>query len=420
MEIPIPYGQEHVSVRVPDENVLAVVHPNRVNIAPERETLLGALEHPVKSPSFYEFLDDARDVLFIVNDGTRPTPTAKVLEILHERIRGIDSRFIVATGAHREPTEEEFRFIFGRLYGELRDRVHVHDSHDSSQMIHVGTSRNGTEMYVNRLGVEAHKLMVIGSVEPHYIAGYTGGRKFFLPGIASYGTVERNHSYAISPDVRPLALAGNPVHEDMMDAMGTLGDKEIFSIQLVLDRDRRIYAAAAGDINGSFDAAIERANEVFCVPLDKKADIVISVAPYPMDIDLYQSQKALDNSKLALKDGGVTIMVSKCRKGVGEEAFLDLLGSASTPEEIMEKIAGEYKLGYHKAAKMAQIGTWASIYGVTDLPFETMNKAHLKPFASVQEALDAAILEIKGKGREPTLVIMPAGSLTIPLVRGDY
>jgi nickel-dependent lactate racemase len=213
MEILLPYGREHVSARVPDENVLAVVHPNRVNIAPERETLLGALERPVKSPSLYEFLDDARDVLFIVNDGTRPTPTAKVLEILHERIRGIDSRFIVATGAHREPTEEEFRFIFGSLYGELRDRVDVHDSHDSSQMVHVGTSRNGTEMHVNRLGVAAHKLVVIGSVEPHYIAGYTGGRKFFLPGIASYGTIEQNHSYAIRPDASPLTLAGNPVHE---------------------------------------------------------------------------------------------------------------------------------------------------------------------------------------------------------------
>lgn len=175
MEIPIPYGQQEVLVRVPDENVLGVVHPNEVSTNPEEETLLEALDYPTESPPFSEFLDDARDVLFVVNDGTRPTPTAKVLEILHEQIRGIDARFIVATGIHRAPTEEEIRSIFGHLYREFRDRIHVHDSRILPQMVHLGTSRSGTEMYVNRLGVEAHKLVAIGSVEPHYFAGYTGG-----------------------------------------------------------------------------------------------------------------------------------------------------------------------------------------------------------------------------------------------------
>jgi nickel-dependent lactate racemase len=414
MEILLPYGREHVSARVPDENVLAVVHPNRVNIAPERETLLGALERPVKSPSLYEFLDDARDVLFIVNDGTRPTPTAKVLEILHERIRGIDSRFIVATGAHREPTEEEFRFIFGSLCGELRDRVDVHDSHDSSQMVHVGTSRNGTEMYVNRLGVAAHKLVVIGSVEPHYIAGYTGGRKFFLPGIASYGTIEQNHSYAIRSDASPLALAGNPVHEDMMDAMGTLQDKEIFSIQVVLDRDRHIYAAAAGDINGSFDAAIERANEVFCVNVSEKSDIVVSVATYPMDVDLYQSQKALDNGKLALSEGGILILVSKCRTGVGGKTFFELLAGSKSPEEALEHTKWGYELGYHKAAKMAEVALWAQMWAFTDLPDTDVESIFMRPFSDIQRALDRA-LEVKG--REAKILFLMDGSITVPIIR---
>jgi nickel-dependent lactate racemase len=280
-------------------------------------------------------------------------------------------------------------------------------------MIHVGTSRNGTEMYVNRLGVEAHKLMVIGSVEPHYIAGYTGGRKFFLPGIASYGTVERNHSYAISPDVRPLALAGNPVHEDMMDAMGTLGDKEIFSIQLVLDRDRRIYAAAAGDINGSFDAAIERANEVFCVDVPEEADIVVSVATYPMDVDLYQSQKALDNGKLALNEGGILILVSKCRTGVGGRTFFELLAGSKTPEEALGHINRGYVLGYHKAAKMAEVALWAEMWAVTDLPDADVESIFMRPFSDIQRALDRA-LEVKG--REAKILFLMDGSLTVPII----
>ena len=414
MEIPIPYGQQEVLVRVPDENVLGVVHPNEVSTNPEEETLLEALEHPTESPPFSEFVDDARDVLFVVNDGTRPTPTAKVLEILHEQIRGIDARFIVATGVHRDPTEEEFRFIFGPLYREFRDGIHVHDSRNPHQMVHLGTSRNGTEMYVNRLGVEAHKLVAIGSVEPHYLAGYTGGRKFFLPGIASYQTVEQNHKYAILPEAKPLALAGNPVHEDMIDAMRVIHDKEVFSIQLVLDKDRRIYGATAGDIYTSFDGAIERANEVFCVGVPEKGDIVVSVVTYPIDVDLYQSQKALDNGKLGLKEGGILILVSKCRTGVGGKTFFELLAGSKTPKEALKRIDRGYVLGYHKAAKMAEIALWAEMWAVTDLLDAEVESVFMRPFSDIQKALDRA-LEVKG--REAKILFLMDGSLTVPMIR---
>ncbi len=414
MEIPIPYGQQEVLVRVPDENVLGVVHPNEVSTNPEEETLLEALDHPTENLPCSEFLDDARDVLFVVNDGTRPTPTAKVLEILHEQIRGVDARFIVATGIHRAPTEEEIRSIFGHLYREFRDRIHVHDSRALPQMVHLGTSRNGTEMYVNRLGVEAHKLVAIGSVEPHYFAGYTGGRKFFLPGIASYQTVEQNHKYAILPEAKPLALAGNPVHEDMIDAMRVIRDKEIFSIQLVLDKDRRIYGATAGDIYTSFDGAIERASEVFCVDVPMKADIVVSVARYPMDVDLYQSQKALDNGKLGLNEGGILILVSKCRTGVGGRTFFELLTSSKTPKAALERIERGFVLGYHKAAKMAEIALWAEIWAVTDLPDADIESVFMRPFSDIQQALDRA-LEVKG--REAKILFLMDGSLTVPMIR---
>jgi len=414
MQIPIPYGQQQVSIRVPDENVLGVVHPNEVSIGPERETVVGALEHPVESPSFTEFLDDARDVLFIVNDGTRPTPTAKVLEILHGWTRRVDARFIVATGIHRAPTEEEFRFIFGPLYAEIRDRIHVHDPHNPSQMVHLGTSRNGTEMYVNQLGVDAHKLVVIGSVEPHYVAGYTGGRKFFLPGIASYQTVEQNHGFAVRPEAKALVLAGNPVHEDMIDAMRVIGDKEIFSIQMALDRDRRIYAATAGDIHASFDAAVERANEVYCVEVPDKADIVVSVATYPMDIDLYQSQKALDNGKLALNEGGILILVSKCRTGVGGKAFFELLSGSKTPQEALERVSRKYVLGYHKAAKMAEIAQWAEMWAVTDLPDADVESVFMRPSSDIQNTLNRAL---EMKGREAKVLFLMDGCITVPMIR---
>jgi nickel-dependent lactate racemase len=413
MDILVPYGMDHVSIQVPEENLLGVFHPNLVDIGPEPETLAAALEHPVESPTFSEFLDDGGDVFFIVNDGTRPTPTATVLELLRDRLERINARFIVATGIHRTPTKEEFRFIFGHLYDKLRDRIHVHDARNDEAMIHLGTSTNGTEMYVNRLGAEADKLIPIGSVEPHYFGGYTGGRKSFLPGIASYLTIEQNHKYAIRPEASALRLTGNPVHEDMIDALKTVSDKKIFSIQVVLDRNRRIYAATAGDIHASFYAAIARANEVFCVQVPEKADIVVSVAPYPMDVDLYQSQKALDNGKLALKEGGILILISKCRTGVGEKTFFELLSKADTPTEALERIDQGYALGYHKAAKMAEIALWAEMWSVTDMAHADVESVFMRPFPDVQSALNEAI---RVKGKDAKVLFLMDGSITVPMI----
>jgi nickel-dependent lactate racemase len=289
--------------------------------------------------------------------------------------------------------------------------VHAHDS-KKDKMLYLGRSKKGTSIWMNEIATDAERLIIITSVEPHYFAGYTGGRKSFLPGVASYETVEQNHRLAMSPEAQALVLDGNPVHEDMMDALEFIDKKPIFSIQLVLDRHQNIYKAAAGDINKAFEKAVEWANEVYSVKIREKADIVVSVAPYPMDVDLYQSQKALDNGKWALKDGGTIIFVSKCREGIGHSAFLQQLSTSSDPKLVLENLAKEYKLGYHKAAKMAEIATWADICGVTEIDSNVLRKANITPFDSVQSAVDAAL----AKKRDARVLVLMEGSVTLPRV----
>ena len=415
MEIKVPYGQNEISVHLEKNSIAGVIHPNPVECGDEEETLRNALAHPLESPTFSEFLSGGGKTLFIVNDGTRPTPTAKALDIIERDITGFDCDFIIATGAHRAPTEEEYKFIFGRHLQTLRraDRIFVHDARKEDEMQFIGTSSNGTEMWVNKRAMQAERIVIIGSVEPHYFAGYTGGRKSFLPGLASLKTIAMNHKYALKPEANSLVLDGNPVHEDMVDALKTLRGKKIFSIQIVLDSRRRIYAAAAGDINASMNASIEAANRVFVVGVPQKEDIVVSVAPYPMDVDLYQSQKALDNGKLALKKGGTLILVSKCRTGIGDDAFYKLLSSCERLEDVLAKIEREYKLGYHKAAKMAEIGLWAEIWAVSDLPAETLNKIFIRPFDNLQSAIDAALSR---KGAGARVLFLMDGSITVPQI----
>jgi len=326
-----------------------------------------------------------------------------------------DLKFLIATGVHRAPSEEEYRFIFGDTYEVFRRRVYAHDARKDEDMVYLGKSKNGTEMYINKLVPEYKNILVIGSVEPHYFAGYTGGRKSFLPGVASFKTIEMNHKLALSDDARSLALDGNPVNEDMVDAMNVLKDLNIFSIQTILTGDHKLFAVTAGDLHKSFDAAINYSNQIFCVPLKQKGNIVISAAPYPMDIDLYQSQKALDNGKLALEDDGIIILISKCRTGIGEDGFLELLCKSDSPKKIFEILDVEYKLGYHKAAKMAQIGIRAEMWAVTDLDDDIIKKAMLKPYSDIQTAIDDAVRIIKSKGKKLKVVVMPYGSLTVPI-----
>jgi nickel-dependent lactate racemase len=408
----VPYGKEgHLEAEINEQRVAGIIEPNEVEIGDETEVIRKAVANPFGYTSLKDYLKDARDVLFIVNDPTRPTPTARVLDIIEDDIAGHNVSFIVATGIHRAPTHEEYIQIFTeKHYAKYKDKIFVHDAKKKEDMVYLGTSKNGTEMRVNKLGVNAHKIVIISSVEPHYFAGYTGGRKSFLPGIASFETIEQNHKLALKREACALKLKGNPVHEDMIDALSTV-KKDVFAINTVLDKNHRIYACAAGDIYQSLDAAVAKANDVFVAKIPAKADIVVSVVKFPSDIDLYQAQKGIDNAKYALKDGGILLLIAKCRMGTGEESFIKLLSSASSPQDALDRIEKKFVVGYHKAAKMAEVGIWAQTWAVTDLDPKLLESIFIRPFSTFQSALDAALAE---KGKDAKVLVLLDGSLTIP------
>lgn len=413
MIVDIKYGKDDIQkTEIPDENLIGIFYPKDVACGSPDDVINGSIDDPIGYDSLDEFLDGGEDIVFIVNDGTRPTPTAKVLDALSKRMDLRKARYIIATGNHRDMTPEEYDFVFGKHYEALKDRIICHNAKES-ECVYLGNSKNGTPMEVNRVAVDSDRLVIITSVEPHYFAGYTGGRKSFLPGVASFRTIEANHMLAMRPEAQALTLEGNPVHEDMMDALEQIKGKKIFSIQIVMDRHQNIYRCASGDLNEAFRTAVGWAEEVFCVPIPEKADVVISVAPYPMDVDLYQSQKALDNGKWALKEGGKIVMVSKCREGIGHETFLQQLSSSKDPKVVLENLNKEYKLGYHKAAKMAEIATWADIWAVTGLDKKLMSDANITPFDTVDDAVKEALRENK----DAKMIILMDGSVTIPMVR---
>ena len=411
MKIDLPYDQKTISVEIAPEHLGTVLELSEEKGKNKRNPVDIAKE-AIKG-SFDEFMKFPGSLLVIVNDGTRPTPTRFILDAIGEELCKAKASFLVATGSHRAPTLKEYGFIFGSWYDRFKDSVYVHDGFAMDQMDYYGRTSRGTELYLNKLVAQSGKVIVIGSVEPHYFAGYTGGRKAFLPGVAAFCSIEQNHKLALSPKACTLALEGNPVHEDLMEA-ATLIKAPVYSIMTVLDRNHEIDSVCAGNLKKSFEDAVKAAEKIFTAPLKEKADIVVTAAPYPMDVDLYQSQKAIDNAKLALKDGGTMILVSACREGIGGEAFARLLSSADTPDEVLEKIEAGFKLGYHKAAKMAEVFKRATVRAYTELDDNTLSSIFITPVHDIQKALDDAIAKY---GPDCKVVFMPDGSVTVPLVK---
>lgn len=412
MRLKLPFGEcGTMEADLPEGNLAGVVGPNRVRAS--SNAIEESLSNPCGERSLESFLEGGKDVVVIVNDGTRPTPTAEVLEALDKRMDLECAHYLIATGTHRAPTEDELEFIFGRYLERLRHRIIVHDAW-RSPCVHLGVSKNGTEMDVNKVAIDADRLIIITSVEPHYFAGYTGGRKSFLPGVAAFHTIEQNHKLAMLPRAKTLVLKGNPVHQDMMDALSVVKE-EIFSVQVVLDQHQKVYRAVSGDLNLAFRKAVRWANRVYLVDVPKRYDAVISVVKYPMDVDLYQSQKAIDNAKWALKDGGTLIMVSRCREGVGGETFVDLLTSSKDKTAMLKSLQNEYKLGYHKAAKMAELMCRANIWAVTDLPSMLLEGMGIRSFGTLQGALDALLT----KNPKAEVLVLMDGSVTVPRVLYD-
>ncbi len=409
MKISIPYGEEEITVELAREKVNAVLEPIDVESKDESELIERALQEPIDKEPFSEFVENG--TLFIVNDATRATPTATVLQVMKDVIEKKEVKFIVARGSHSDPTEEEYRRIFGELYDSLD--IYSHDA-EEDPMKEYGETERGTPVKFNELLDESKKVVNINSVEPHYFAGFTGGRKSFLPGIASYETIEENHSHALKENANPLQLRDNPIHEDMMEAVGMI-DKDIFSLNLTLDKKNRVYHASAGDVKESFLKETEKAKEVFAVPLKERSEVVVSSA-YPMDVNLYQSAKAIENGKLALKKGGILILVAECPQGIGPQNFYDLLSSIDSPEKTVEEIKKGYKLGYHKAGRMADmVACWdksegSEIWGVTELDDETQRKVFITPKGELQEAVDEALERTGGK-----VTFLKEGSMVVPL-----
>jgi nickel-dependent lactate racemase len=321
MEIRLSYGDTGLTLHVPDGAHVDQYGPASVANSISRDDFMRRCETSGVLRSL-----ESGTPLIVVNDGYRNTPTAQILGWLQSCDSTLldRARFLIATGAHETPTATHIGKIFGEYRNRITDRLSWHYSRDLSSMVQIGTDRFGIDVHINKQLLDAETVLIIGSVEPHYFAGFTGGRKSIFPGLCDQATIERNHHLADSLDAAPLRLIGNPVAEQLDELLRLVDLGRVHTIQTVQDIDGQVAEAFAGRLDVAFFDAVTVARELYARQIDDQYDIIIAEVKPPLDRNLYQAQKALENTQMAVRDGGAVIVVSQCPEGVGSPHFYEL------------------------------------------------------------------------------------------------
>jgi nickel-dependent lactate racemase len=280
----------------------------------------------------------------------------------------------------------------------------VHDCREKASLDYLGGTFRGTPVWVNRELLKADRIICINSVEPHFFAGFTGGRKSLIPGLAGFETTVANHSHAKHEDAKSLNLISNPVHLDLEKAVSLIKNKSILSIQLVTSRQGDIVDLFCGDLEQSFFDACEKARECYTVGIDNKYDIVLAVGEPPLDSNLYQLQKGQEHGAEAVKDGGILVVVGTCNEGSGSDYFIKLANDYPSPESALSvKALEDNRFGIHKLVKTARRLKQIKIWYITKLDDKLVSKVYYNPKSSLQAALDEA-LKIMGRGAKVAIL----------------
>lgn len=395
MEIELPYGNHTQCLNIDDFGT-ALSIGGRYSCEFPSPLNHQEITSRLKS-QFAKFADLLKipGLLVVVNDGYRRTPTTAIFEAIWDFIKS--GEFILATGTHRAPTVIELQGIFGKFYDSVKPRLHIHDCYDKDKLVDIGTTSRGTPILLNRKVLEANCILAINSVEPHFFAGYTGGRKSIIPGLAGFATIKANHSFAKDIESTSLNLETNPLNLDLEEGLSLLRDKPLKSIQCVTDRNGQIIDIFIGDLQDSFSKACQSAKALYSIEVPRNYDIVIANCEPPLDANLYQLQKAQEHGARMVKKGGVLIVMGACQEGPGSKYFMELAEKYPTPESVLRDGLDDTSFGIHKLIKTARQLRYFRIFYVTTLDDNEVTKVYFKSFKDIKTAVQAALKVLNNK-----------------------
>lgn len=416
-KVKIPYSKVHLEIEISDKNLVGVLESNASDFTEElsqEEIVNRALDNPIGGKKLEELVVGKKNMVIITSDHTRPVPSHITLPIMLERIRkanpDIDIKILVATGYHRPTTKEELIFKCGKEVAE-NEKFVMHFSKEKDTLAKVGILPSGGELWLNKLAMETELLIAEGFIEPHFFAGFSGGRKSVLPGIAGAKTVLANHcsKFIDSEYARTGILENNPIHKDMIFAAKAA--ELAFILNVAIDSEKRIINAFAGDRVLAHEEGCKFVTSL--AKVDKvEADIVVSTnGGYPLDQNIYQAVKGMTAAEATCREGGIIIMIAACNDGHGGQSFYDNMAQADSPQEVIKKVlqisADKTIPDQWEFQILARILSKYTVIMVTDMCDSNMIKdMHMEHAFTFEEAL-AKAFELKGA--DAKVAVIPDG-----------
>jgi len=390
----------------------------------ERSVIRDVLAAPIGAPSLRETVTPDEHVLVLVSDKTRRCRTDVFLPVLLDTLAdcGVPDEHITilfATGTHPRQSLQEQRSLLGDAVFE-RYRVREHDARDAEACVHVGTTAAGTDIHINRLVTEADRVIATGTIVHHYFAGFGGGAKLFVPGVAAYETAIANHRRTITvegrfhPSCRDGLVQGNPVITDIFDAVRFMPPTWYFAA--LLDENGHIADGVCGDLMAAHEEGCRRVAAHYRVDVAEAADVtIVCSGGFPKDINFIQAHKSLHHASYATRAGGEIIFVAECREGMGNEDLLswfDLAEGAAFRDALLNS----YQMNAHTALAMREKATRFRIHMVSMLADDVVTRLGMIPHRTLQEAV-SAIAEAAGEEQE--VLVIKNGSLLVPHLSGE-
>lgn len=418
----LAFGTEKILLRFPEEFHVDLIEPAYISPAVDP---LEVVRHAIQNPVDGRFIGDYRpckSVVIAINDKTRPVPNLELLPPLLEELHSIgilrtSIKFLIATGTHTPMQSAEYsRILTQDIYQNYE--VISHDCDDESGLIFCGTTLHGTPVWVNRIFKEADLRILVGNIEPHHFAGFSGGYKTAAIGLTGRQTINKNHSMLIEPGAKIAEFDNNPLRQDIEEIGKIIGGK-VVALNAILNGDKKIVRAVFGEPSVVMNKGIPFCEQFCQVRTNEKFDLVIaSVGGAPKDINFYQSQKALTHASLFTRTGGVIILVAACPEGTGSEAYEDFMQGIESPEDVFIKFQSQgFRVGPHKAFQVARDASRVNIVLLSLLPKDLVKSLLMKPAVNLSEATAIAFdLLAPTLPQDLRIAILPRATNTIPIV----
>ena len=414
MQLKLACGKNGASISLPDGCDADVLEPRFANDLPDpAEAIRRALAEPIGAPPLRELARGKRTAAISVCDITRPAPNKLVLPAVLEALEqgGIapaDVRILIATGLHREATPAELDEILGP-YILSRCMVDSHRARNLDEQAHLGRTAGGTEVYIDRRFVEADLHITLGFVEPHLMAGFSGGRKLISIGLAGERTIKRLHSPLFMRDRKAGegSFPDNPLHRELIEIARMA--RHDFMIDVALTRTRGVAAVFAGEPEQAHARAVEFVRESTLAAVDEPADLVITTSGgYPLDLTFYQAVKGVTAASHVVKEGGAILLVAECAEGLGGPEFSELVRRSTDWRTLLDELAERpVEVDQWQAEKLAMVASKANLaFCLPGIAAADRAKLWGPSFDTPQEAVDRMLAELPAGGR---VVVIPEG-----------